>query len=54
MTFVLGYTNGNFGYIPSKTCFEHGCYEQENGTYVVGTAEDLVAGYIDLLNQLGR
>ena len=54
MTFVLGYTNGNFGYIPSRTCFEHGCYEQENGSYVVEAAEELVASYLELLNDLSK
>jgi hypothetical protein len=54
MTFVLGYTNGNFGYIPSRTCFEHGCYEQENGSYAVQSAEELVDGYIDMLNELSK
>lgn len=54
MTFILGYTNGNFGYIPSKTCYEHGCYEQENGSYVIGTGEELVTCYIDLLDQMSK
>ena len=54
MTFILGYTNGNFGYFPSKPCCDHGCYEQENGSYVAGTAEELVTCYIDLLNQMSK
>ena len=54
MTFVLGYTNGNFGYIPSRTCFEHGCYEQENGSYAVETAENMVVSYLDMLNSLSK
>lgn len=54
MTFILAYTDGNYGYIPSRTCFEHGCYEQENGNYVVETAEELVNCYIDLLNEMSK
>lgn len=54
MTFILGYTNGNFGYIPSQPCFEHGCYEQENGSYTVDTAQNLVNCYLDMLNELHK
>jgi hypothetical protein len=52
MTFILGYTNGRFGYIPTKTCVEHGCYEHECGQYEAGTAEALAEGYVAALKQL--
>ena len=52
MTFILGYSNGRFGYFPSAACVEHGCYEWECGYYEAGTAEILVEGYLDLLKSL--
>jgi len=53
MTFILAYTNGRYGYIPSKTCAEHGCYGYECGNYSeIGNGELLVDGYLELLNQL--
>ena len=52
MTFILGYANGRFGYMPSAACIEHGCYEWECGYYEAGTAEILVEEYLKLLNQL--
>ena len=52
MTFILGYSNGRYGYFPSAPCVEHGCYEWECGYYEAGTAEILVDEYLNLLNSL--
>lgn len=54
MTFILAYTNGGYGYIPSLPCYEHGCYEEETTYYAKGTAEELVTLYLDMLNRLER
>lgn len=54
MTFILAYTNGSYGYIPSLPCCEHGCYEEETTYYAKGTAEELVDLFLELLNQLER
>ena len=52
MTFILGYTNGRKGYIPSAACIEHGCYEYEGSYFEKGTAEALAEEYLNLLNGL--
>jgi predicted small lipoprotein YifL len=52
MTFILGYTNGRNGYIPTADCIEHGCYEFEGSLYEAGTAETLAEAYLTLLNEL--
>ena len=52
MTFILGYTNGRLGYMPTRACVEHGCYEYEGSMYEAGTAEFLAEEYISLLKQL--
>lgn len=52
MTFILGYTNGRKGYIPSTACIEHGCYEYEGSYFEKGTAEALAEEYLNLLNGL--
>lgn len=52
MTFILGYTNGRLGYIPSKPCIDHGCYEYEGSYYEAGTAEALAEAYLQMLSQL--
>lgn len=54
MTFILAYTNGRGGYIPSAPCIEHGCYGWECGLYIAGTAEELADKYVSLLNQLAE
>ena len=54
MTFVLAYTNGRAGYIPSAPCIEHGCYGWECGLYEAGTAEDLVSHFITMLGELNK
>ena len=54
MTFVLAYTNGRAGYIPSAPCIEHGCYGWECGLYEAGTAEDLVSHFITMLETLNK
>jgi len=52
MTFILGYTNGRAGYVPSAKCIEHGCYEYEGSYFEAGTAEALAEQYLTLLGQL--
>ena len=52
MTFILGYTNGREGYIPSAACIEHGCYEYEGSFFEAGTAEALAEEYLTLLRSL--
>ena len=56
MTFVMAYTNGSEGYIPTTEGYEYndnvGCYEAYNSPWPKGAAEELTKGYLDLLNQL--
>ena len=52
MTFLLCYTNGRNGYVPSAKCIAHGCYEFEGSYFEPGTAEALADSYLSLLNNL--
>ena len=52
LTFVCGYTNGQFGYIPPEYAFDNGNYEVYVCRYVKGTAEKIqgeISGLIDKL-----
>ena len=56
MTFVMAYTNGSKGYIPTSEGYEYndnvGCYEAYNSAWPKGAAEELSAGYLELLKDL--
>jgi hypothetical protein len=52
MTFVLTCANENRGYLPSALAWEHGGYSVDTTRYAEGTAEDLVANYLNMLNAL--
>ena len=54
MTFILCYTNGRAGYVPSAPCIEHGCYEFEGSFFEAGTAEALAEEFLTLLSGLAR
>ncbi|MBQ3075431.1 MAG: hypothetical protein IJC26_05125 [Clostridia bacterium] len=51
MTFVCSLTNGAFGYIPTKEAIPHGQYEVLVTRFVEGTAEQLVAESLRMLNE---
>ena len=50
-TFVLSCAGGNYDYMPSKFAFPHGGYEVFRCRYVEGTAEQLVDGFLSMLNE---
>ncbi len=50
-TFVLSCAGGNYDYMPSKLAFPHGGYEVFRCLYVEGTAEQLVDGFLSMLNE---
>ena len=52
MTFVCGYANGRYGYMPSNFAFPHGDYEVQQCKYVQGTGEQIANQLIDFLKQL--
>ena len=56
MSFMLGYSNGSEGYIPSADGYEYngdiGCYEAYSSPWPKGTAEMLVDEYLGILNNL--
>ena len=49
VTFLL---TGNSSYIPSERSFEYRCYEADTGLFAKGTAEKLVANYVEMLNEI--
>ena len=52
MTFVCAYSNGRYGYIPSKIAWPNGGYEVDTCKYVEGTGEMLADELVGLLDQL--
>ena len=52
MTFVLTCANTNLSYLPSELAFKHGGYAVDVTLFVRGTAEGLVASYLDMLDSL--
>ena len=52
MTFILTYCNGSNGYIPSELAWEHGGYEVYKTKFARGTAELIVAQFLDMLNDM--
>lgn len=52
ITFVASCANGSNGYIPSAQAFPNGGYEVDTCKFVPGTAEELVAEYVRMLNTL--
>ncbi len=53
-TFYIEQTGGAFGYFPSKLAWSHGGYELATTSGAEGTAENISAGLIDLLNKLNK
>ena len=51
MTFICSLTNGAYGYIPTKEAIPHGQYEVFVTRFVEGTAEQLVAESLRMLNE---
>lgn len=52
MTFVLGYANGYYNYIPSKLGFAYGCYESDSCKHISGTGEEAADLALDILRTL--
>ena len=52
MTFLCGYTNGSFGYIPNSEVFPNHQYEVDTCKFVRGTAEQVVAELGRLLSEI--
>ncbi len=48
-TFYFGYTNGWFGYLPTKTAFLEGGYEPKTSPFTEAAARDLTAGVLAYL-----
>ena len=51
-TLTLGYTNGHFGYVPSKFAWEHTCYESDISYFEPGTAEQIQECFLSMLNDM--
>lgn len=51
-TFVLGYCNGAFGYIPNTHAYDYGCYESHTSNFARDTGDELVQTYTAMLQDL--
>lgn len=51
-TFVLGYCNGAYGYLPNTQAYDYGCYESHTGNFTRDTGDRLAETYIEMLRQL--
>ena len=54
MTFILGYANGYYNYVPSKLGFEYSCYETNQCKHAPGTGEEVADSIIDMLKELHK
>lgn len=52
MTFVVTCSQNHEGYLPSEKGWEIRCYEAQITKYARGTAEQLVAEYVDMLTEM--
>lgn len=52
MTFVVAYSNGHQGYVPSEAAYDYGCYEADTTKYAKGAGEKLVTAYLTMLEEL--
>ena len=52
-TFIVGYSWPSYvGYIPTAEGYANGGYEADNSTFAPGTAEEMVAHYLNMLNDM--
>jgi hypothetical protein len=51
-TLVSGYSNGGFGYMPTRAAFAEGGYETEATPFSEAAAETLSAEAVRLLNEM--
>lgn len=54
MTLVISCANGRYNYFPSRSAFEHGCYEADMCKFAPGIAEVAADTAVELLNKLHR
>ena len=52
MTFVVGYTNGMYSYLPTRKAFEYSCYEANTTKFAPGIGEHLSEEFVELLTDL--
>jgi hypothetical protein len=52
MTFILGYANGYYNYVPSALGFSYSCYETNSCKHVPGTGEAVAESIVDMLQQM--
>ena len=51
-TIVLGYTNGQMGYMPTLEAWRYTCYESDSTSYAPGTAEQIADTQLEMLKEL--
>ena len=54
MTVLMGHTNGDGRYVPTREGYQNGGYEAYNSVFVPGTAEACVEEYLKALNELHK
>ena len=52
MTFIMGYANSHYGYMPSADAFTYENYERDTTRFVEGTAELLADQFLGMLSAL--
>jgi len=53
-TLFSGYSNGGFGYIPTRQAFDEGGYEADASPFAAGAAEKLAAECLRMLKEVAR
>lgn len=52
ITFIMGYCNNSFSYIPDEKAFGYNCYEVNVRRFGIGTAEDIAQTHVRMLEEL--
>ena len=54
MTFIMGYCNGNWSYMPADYAYDNTCYEADVSVFVKGTAEKVAAKLAEMISEIRK
>ena len=54
LTFVMGYCNGSFSYLPDANAYEYDCYEVNARRFRKGVSEDVAENLVQMLTEIAQ